>query len=206
VRVVNGESIATSGTRPGLSIATNGGLYVKGSFNTVSNGTDEQGQATYPSSMLMADAITVLSYAWDDANATSNDMAVRSASTDNPSTVETVETAIKVNAGLITGNTASTATAASGGAQNLVRYLENWSGKNVTMLGSLGRIFSSKHFSRSFRGTGWDISDTNGNIIQSFEVYRAPNRTVIYDPTLAKVRPAGSPILTGFSKGDIFRF
>lgn len=206
VRVENGESITANGARPGLSIATNGGLYVKGSFNIVSNGTDDDGQPTYPGSMLMADAITVLSYAWNDANATSNDMTVRAASTDNPATDTTVETAIKINAGLITGNTATTSTAASGGAQNLVRYLENWKDKNVTMLGSLGRIFSSKHFSRSFKGTGWDVADSNGNIIQSFEVYRAPNRTVIYDPTLARVRPAGSPILTGFSKGDIFRF
>jgi hypothetical protein len=206
VRVINGESISTNSSRTGISIATNAGLYIKGSFNTVANGTNEQGNPTNPSCMLMADAITVLSYAWDDANAASNDMTVRAASTDNPATTGTVEDTIQVNAGLITGNTASTTSYSSGGAQNLVRYLENWKDKNVGMLGSLGRVFSSKHFSRSFRGTGWDITDSDGNITQSFEVYRAPNRTVTYDPTLAKVRPAGSPILTGFSKGDVFRF
>lgn len=192
VRVLNGESIPTGTGSTGLSIATNAGLYVKGSFNTTSTGTDSSGNPLYPTSMLMADAITVLSYAWNDANGAADVSTARVASTDNPNTPSTVESAISINAGLITGNSASNGTTSSGGAQNLVRYLENWTGKNVSMLGSLGRVFTSKQFSRPFIGTS--------------TVYRAPQRTVTYDTSLAKAPPAGSPILTGFSRGDVFRF
>lgn len=200
VRIVNGETVPTGSGGTGLSIATNGGLYVKGSFNTGAIGTDSNGQPKYPTSMLMADAITVLSYAWNDASATAAVLTGRIAGVDDPKTiddlstivVENEETEIKVNAGLITGNSISNGSTSSGGAQNLVRYLENWTGKNVSMMGSLGRVFTSTQFSRPFIGTAG--------------VYRAPLRTVTYDPNLAKQPPAGSPILTGFSRGDVFRF
>lgn len=196
VRIINGESVPVTVGGTGLSVATNAGLYVKGSYNST-----PKSDGTYPSSMLMADAITVLSYSWNDEAAANAVETGRVANVDNPATidnpdtsgiVENVETAVAINAGLITGNSVSTFSNSSGGAQNLVRYLENWSGKNVNLLGSLGRVFQSEQFTRPFRGTS--------------TVYRAPNRNVTYDSTLAKAPPAGSPILTGFSRGDIFRF
>lgn len=197
VRVINGEDVPTTAGGTGLSIATNSGLYVKGSYNTKA-----KADGTFPTSMLMADAITVLSYDWSDSNAAADVVTGRVAGVDNPATADNpltltineniVETEIAINAGLITGNSPSNATNSSGGAQNLIRFLENWSGKNVVMNGSLGRVFQSTHFTRPFIGTS--------------TVYRAPNRTVIYDPNLASAPPAGSPILTGFSRGDVFRF
>lgn len=197
VRVVNGEDVPTTTGGTGLSIATNAGLYVKGGYNT-----KPKADGTFPASMLMADAITVLSYDWDDATASADVVTGRVASVDNPATADNpltllvnenvVETQIDINAGLITGNSPSNGTTSSGGAQNLIRFLENWSGKNVVMLGSLGRVFQSRHFTRPFIGTS--------------TVYRAPNRTVIYDPSLAATPPSGSPIITGFSRGDVFRF
>lgn len=186
VRLVNAESVPVSNEGTGLSVATNGGLYVQGSYNST-----PKADGTYPSSMLMADAITVLSYAWNDANANAEVVANRVASVDNPATAA-VETSININAGIVTGNSVSTLTNSSGGAQNLVRYLENWSGLSVGLNGSLGRVFQSQHFTRPFIGTS--------------TVYRAPNRQVTYDATLAAAPPAGSPIITGFSRGDIFRF
>lgn len=196
VRIINGESVPVTEGGTGLSVATNGGLYVKGSYNST-----PRSDGTYPSSMLMADAITVLSYSWDDSNAAADVVTGRVASVDNPATVdniltlgtvENVETEISINAGLVTGNSSTTGTHSSGGAQNLVRFLENWSGKTVNLYGSLGRVFQSAHFTRPFKGTA--------------DVYRAPNRNVTYDTNLASSPPAGSPILTSFSPGDIFRF
>lgn len=187
VRLINAESVPVTSGGNGLSVATNGGLYVKGSFNST-----PKSDGTYPSSMLMADAVTVLSYAWDDANAGSDVVTNRVASVDNPATSATSETSVDINAGIITGNSVSNLTNSSGGAQNLVRYLENWSGRSVNLNGSLGRLFQSQHFTRPFIGTS--------------TVYRAPLRNVTYDGKLAESPPTGSPILSGFSRGDIFRF
>jgi len=188
VRVINGESVPASPGGLGLSIATNGGLYVKGSFNI----TPIPNTTTYPTSMLMADAITVLSYAWDDTKAAAPVVAGRVASVNNPLTTLVTESAVSINAGLITGNSVSTSTHSSGGAQNLVRFLENWAGQNVNFLGSLGRVFNSRVMDSPFIGPS--------------TVYRAPMRAVTYDDNLAKRPPAGSPNLPGFSRGDIFRF
>jgi hypothetical protein len=187
VRIVNGEDVPLTSQGTGLSVATNGGLYVKGSYNSTA-----KSDGTYPSSMLMADAVTVLSYNWDDANASADVTTSRVASVDNPDTPSATETSIAINAGIVTGNSTSSLTNSSGGAQNLVRYLENWSGKSVSLYGSLGRVFDSTQFSRPFLGTS--------------TVYRAPNRQVSYDATLAASPPTGSPVLTSFSLGDIFRF
>jgi hypothetical protein len=183
VRVINGETVPTTASGSGLSIATNGGLYVKGSYNTTPNAS-----GNYPSSMLMADAITVLSYNWDDAQA-SGPLTGRTASVDNPTTAGTTETSISINAGLITGSGINTALTPSGGAQNLVRYLESWTGKPVNLFGSLGRLFESRHFSRPISA-----------------VYTPPIRNVTYDSNLSTTPPAGAPIISSFSKGDIFRF
>ena len=187
VRLTNAESVPLSSGGGGLSVATNGGLYVKGSFNST-----PKSDGTYPSSMLMADAVTVLSYAWDDSKASDDVVTDRVASVDNPTTTSTSETSVDINAGIVTGNSVSNISNSSGGAQNLVRYLENWSGLSVNLNGSLGRVFQSTQFTRPFIGTS--------------TVYRAPLRNVTYDSKLAESPPAGSPILTGFSRGDIFRF
>lgn len=192
VRIINGENVPVTASGTGLSVATNAGLYIKGSYNTTPSGTDASGKPIYPSSMLMADAITVLSYAWDDAKAAFPSwVADPNANQRNEASTGT-GSSIDINAGLLTGNTPTSISSASGGAQNLIRFLENWDGIHVNFYGSLGRLFDSKHFGGRFRGVGDD--------------YWPPLRKVTYDANLASTPPAGAPILPGFSKGDIFRF
>jgi hypothetical protein len=82
---------------------------------------------------------------------------------------------VKINAGLLTGNAGSTCSkfTSNGGAQNLVRYQEDWSGVKVTFYGSIGRLFQSTQFTKPFTGPG--------------KVYMPPkNRNFDFDENLQK--------------------
>ncbi len=160
----------------GTTITTNGGLYVQGDFNTTSPHLPDN--STNPA-MLMADQITALSSGWNDGDAAANiDATHRVASGD-----------MYIDAGILTGSTAATTTTASGGAQNLVRYLEDWNGKNVTVFGSLGRLFESKTFESVYQQPG--------------NVYHKPaNRNFTFDSSLVMHPPAGSPTTTDFKRGS----
>ncbi len=176
IRIINGTDIyGRSGN--GMSVTTNGALYIQGDYNTA---TPHLADGSTNPSMLMADAITALSPAWDDANAANTDLTSRVAP--GPMTI---------NSGILTGNISATSTNASGGAQNLLRYLENWHDYNVTVTGSLGRLFQSQTFVMPFQQPG--------------RVYRAPaNRLFTFDEGLLSHPPAGSPQTTAFSRGSFF--
>ena len=177
VQLINGQDV-TGRRGLGTTVTTNGGLYVKGDYNTASAPLSDG--STNPA-MLMGDQITALSAGWNDANAVNGSpLGSRVASAD-----------ITINAGILTGNTSATTTQASGGAQNLVRYLENWNGHNVTVFGSLGRLFESKTFHSYFQ--------------QPLTVYGKPaSRNFRFDTSLLKHPPAGSPNTTSFERGSFF--
>lgn len=146
VRLVNAGTLPASGDGTGgFSLVTNGGLYVKGDYNTTT-----LADGKHPRSMLMADAMTVLSKDWSDAVANA-DRGV--ASPDISKRIPT-ESRLEVHSALMLGNSPATATNLSGGVQNLVRYLEDWSGKTVEFHGSIGRLFDSKMFTRPFEQPG----------------------------------------------------
>jgi hypothetical protein len=89
------------------------------------------------------------------------------------------------------GNTSATATTASGGVQNVVRYLENWNGSSVTYVGSIGRLLESKSFVAPFQQPG--------------QVYGIPaNRNFTFNPALVQHRPPGGLTSTAFSRGAFF--
>lgn len=186
VRLVNATSLPDNHGQ-GFSVATNGGIYVKGSYNTTPIGSGDD--ARNVPAMLMADAITVLSSNWDDANASATlDQRVASLSDEEIADGNTA----RLNAGLLTGNRESGSGYSSGGAQNLVRYLEDWTGKSVAVTGSLGRLFQSTHYTAPFGGTG--------------TVYLQPNRVFDFDEDLPEHNPPGSPETTAFSRGSFFTY
>jgi hypothetical protein len=205
VRLINAtalpynEAVTNVSGLGGFSIATNGAIYVKGDYNTTTPtrtlapniGTpvyprSEDGTAGYVPGMLIADSITLLSAAWNDANASA---AITSrVAVANPS--DASDLTVNFNAGLLTGNIPSTATASSGGAQNLVRYLEDWRGINVNYYGSIGRLFTSTKFTAPFGGTG--------------TVYWFPNRSFGFDHNILLYAPPGTPNTTSFSRGSFF--
>lgn len=177
VRLVNGAATPNSGTAGGFSVATNGGLYVKGDYNTTISS-----DGVYNPAMLMGDAVTVLSSAWTDSTV-STPLTSRAAS----SGLTTVA------AGILTGATSATATSASGGAQNLVRFLEDWytPSARVRFYGSIGRLFDSTQMIRPFQtGTG---------------VYVQPLlRTFAFNNSLKTQTTPGAPQITAFSRGGFF--
>ncbi len=146
--------------RRGLSVTTNNPLYVKGDYNTYNGG----GAAG-----IYADAVTVLSNSWSDANAagtTLSPLSTRVASTTT------------VNAAIMAGNKDTAGTQYSGGVENFMRFLETWSGKTLNYAGSLTCLWQSQQATGNWPGTG--------------TVYNPPTRNWQYGMTLANL-PPGTP-------------
>jgi hypothetical protein len=105
-----------------------------------------------------------------------------------------------LNAGILTGNTPSTSSPPtnSGGVQNLVRMMEDWSGYRVTIRGSMGQLFSSKYMNSQFRSPSAPLPD--GDL-----VYWIPDeRRLNFDRDLARRPPVWTPTTTEFNRGDFF--
>lgn len=194
IRLTNAQTVfSRSGN--GMTVTTNGGVYVQGDYNTLASAPDLAHPSGIPNkvdplaanpvgvvpAMIMGDQVTALSAGWDDANA-SLDKTHRAATAD-----------ITIQAGILTGNTSATASVASGGVQSLVRYLELWAGRNVTFFGSLGRLFESKTFVAAWNQPGLG------------DVYGTPaSRTFTFDSLLRDSPPSGSPTTTNFDRGTFF--
>jgi hypothetical protein len=143
----------------GLSIATPDPAYIVGNWNvkTTFTGASDAGSAdvshTLPSA-IFADAINVLSSAWNPANSTLP-LSDRTATSDT------------VNSAFLTGNVPTTESAYSGGVENFPRFLENWSGQTFTYNGSMVCMFPSQIANYPWPGTG--------------SVYNPPTRTWAFD-------------------------
>jgi len=92
---------------------------------------------------------------------------------------------------MLTGNIPSTPTASSGGAQNLVRYLEDWRSINVNFHGSLARVFRPTKFIGPFAGGAG-------------RVYIQPRRNWSFDHNMLLYNPPGTPVSSAFSRGTFF--
>ena len=96
---------------------------------------------------LYADALTVLSNNWSDANSTAT-------LTSRPATNTTV------NVNIVAGDVPTTLTNGySGGGENFIRLMEDWNGKYFTFAGSMVQLYHSK------TATGkWVPPGTIGNV------------------------------------------
>lgn len=122
VRIKNGSTLPSNG----LTIATDLPLYVWGHYNTV----NKRGSA------LLCDAITFLSPNWNDANS-------------NRSLSNRVPSNMNVNACIMTGHVPTIDGGNySGGLENLLRFLENWSSQWVTYRGSMIDLWYSRFHTR----------------------------------------------------------
>ena len=145
VRVVNGVQLLPSG----FTVATPFPLYVLGNYNTTTNGvkfstTLGDTTNTYPAA-VMGDAITVLSANWSDNFYT--------ASTPLGSRVAVSTT---INAATLQGIVPSDGTHYSGGVENFLRLLENWSSSTtLTYNGSIVVMFPSQYATAFWDNSGY---------------------------------------------------
>jgi len=194
VRLINAESTPETVYNTGFSVATNAGLYIKGNYNTT-----PRADGTINPAMIMGDAITLLSYNWNDAD---SGASMYTGTTLNGTRLGTAPLAadgthkLTIEAGILTGNVPAGASTASGGAQNLVRYLEDMrtNSINVVMHGSVGRLFTSKIYTSTFQQPA-----------QPADIYMPPAiRDIQFNSALLSQPPAGSPTTTSFSRGNFF--
>lgn len=189
--VPNPEFSKKSGFDEGFTLATNGQLYVKGHFNSdgdsatgSSTATDDGG--TYStdeaSAALYADSITILSNAFDDTKT-------------KKSPSSRIAEYTEVAAALVTGLLPSIpgGTQQSGGAHNLPRFLEKWSGVEFRYRGSLVALYESEVATAPM---------TNGHSAW----YSPPNRNWGYNELFgAGIYPPGTPNTRDFRRTD-FRY
>lgn len=149
----------------GLSIVTPDPAYIVGNWNIRTNSSPStpsdaglsDTRYTRPSA-IFADAITVLSPAWNPANSS---LAIGSRQAANDT----------VNAAFFAGDVPSDYFDYSGGLENFPRQLENWSGFTFTWNGSMCCMFSSQIANAPWPGTG--------------TVYNAPIRNWAFDTNFA---------------------
>jgi hypothetical protein len=181
IRLINGNTqVPTYGTYEGLTIATNAPMYIKGHFNDTgtspSAATSKSGETP---AALAADAITMLSPGFNDATSRS---AIR------PSASADTVVAAAILTGISPTNKDGSARM-SGGAHNLVRFLENWSSgsRAVYIRGSLVSLFESRVAMEPWR----------------IDYYSAPIRNWGFSDLLMNGRyPPGTPRVISYRRTD----
>jgi hypothetical protein len=158
-RLINAASVPTT---TGLTIVSENPVYIQGDFNT--GGTPPSDSGTYtsptvngyvqvvgghntthkPPCAIIADAITVLSPGWSDANSAGG-IASRVATAN-----------VTINAALVTGNIPSGVSGGnySGGGENFIRLLEDWSSRTFCYYGSMTQLFRSNQAVGLWNGDG----------------------------------------------------
>jgi hypothetical protein len=127
IRVVYGETLPTQG----LTIVTPNPLYLEGDYNVPSWAVGTTNISASASAAIIADAVTIHSEGWYDTNG-SRGISYRVASNTT------------VNAAIIAGIVPSGSGYYSGGLENLPRLMEDWTGKTLTINGSLVCLWYSK--------------------------------------------------------------
>jgi hypothetical protein len=175
VRLVNGQTLLPLG----LTVATPNPLYVLGHYNVATNALGTTNTInTFPAA-LIADAITVLSVDWRDANST---LALGSRVAANTT----------VNAAFLAGVVPTSRSSYSGGVENFPRFLEDWSGQILTYNGSMVVMYDSKVATGLWQGTGATIG-----------IYNPPVRRWAFDQNFndVKKQPPGTPSVRALIRG-----
>ena len=169
IRLKNGATLPSSG----LTIVSENPVYIQGDYNTGGTPPSDSGTYTSPSvsgytrkpAAVYGDAINILSNNWNDANSTLN-------------TTSRVATNTTVNTALVTGEVPSGGGNYSGGGENFVRYLEDWTNKSFTYYGSMIELFNSVTATGAWTGSG--------------NQYKQPGIHWYYDTTFSTSAPPGN--------------
>jgi hypothetical protein len=182
IRLKNGTILPQGG----LTIASGNPVYIQGDYNTGgANPPSNSGNYSQPQvsgytrqpSSVVADAVSILSNSWTDANSFAG-LSSRIASNTT------------VNTAILAGIIPSAGNVYSGGAENFPRFLEDWSGgKTLTYYGSMVELYKSQ---QSIGTWGKD------------NVYNPPNRQWFFDKTFQVYTPPGSLMVYSYVKGRWF--
>jgi hypothetical protein len=153
VRMANGSVLPSQG----LTVVTPDPLYVLGNYNasgvSLNNGTNVAN--TVPAA-LFGDSITALSTSWNDSWNSSTALSSRTPG------------ATTINAAAFEGIVQTVGANYSGGVENFIRLLENWSSSTtLTYNGSIVVMFPSQYATNKWQATG--------------NYYNAPHRAWAFD-------------------------
>lgn len=154
IKVTNAEELPVPTT-----IVTDNPMYLRGNFNT----RNKKGAA------VMADAVTVLSRNWGEfpgPPAPDDDLAYSQLPFGNRR--PTIPT--EINVAIMLGNTTTSVGDYNGGLENVMRFLEDWSGRTFRYRGSLVDLWESLHATGDWR--------------YGSPVYTAPTRDFDFDTDL----------------------
>jgi hypothetical protein len=173
VRLVNGSRLPSQG----LTVVSQNPVYIQGDYNTVNK---------VPAA-VMGDAVTVLSNNWG---------ANGSDSKGNQGTSARPATATTVNAAIATGPSAESVSGQGNGQlENVVRFLEDWNGRNFNYSGSIIALWHSLQATGAWVGPGTGAG----------QYYTAPARNWSYDTLFNTSLPPGTPSGIVMSKGRWYR-
>lgn len=160
VRIRNGKDISKSPY--GLSIASDLPIYIEGDYNT---------ESTRPA-LISGDSVTMLSKNWQDSKSReANKNSRRSSNTD-------------YNVVIMTGNTKTSVGKYNGGLENVLRFLEAWSGKTAKFRGSIIDLWYAELDTEKW-GSGY---------------YSPPKRNWGYDTIYRTLSPPGMTRVYGMEE------
>jgi len=151
VKLTNGAELASP-----LTVVSDNPAYVQGNYNSV----NKKGAA------VIGDAVTILSNRWGDVDGDGtfdDDLAYSQLVLNSRNAQSTT-----VNAALMMGNTdTQPGVSYNGGVENVLRFLERWSGDTLSYRGSIIDLWNSTH--------------ATGNWSYGNPIYTAPNRDWGFD-------------------------
>ncbi len=176
IRLVNGQTLPSRG----LTVATPQPLYVSGHYNAPASALGTADTSHTKPAGIIADAVTLLSGDWDDADAAASLSSRKAANT-------------TVNAAILAGIVTTSDASYSGGVENFPRFLEDWSGRTLTYNGSMIVMFPSQYATGTWKGTGSAIG-----------IYNAPSRNWAFDMNFLDPNklPPGTPAVRTVIRGQ----
>ena len=160
LKLTGGSSLRTSGLS-GLTIASENPVYVQGNYNSTAANTPTE---THIAASVIADAITVLSNAW-------NDIASFNNGTDHTNMTATstgfrFAAVMGKNISFLQPSnwTAETNFGMDGGAHNLLRQQENWGSATLYYRGSIVSFYISRQGTGIFKCCGYVYSPPSSRV------------------------------------------
>lgn len=158
LRIRNGVSLPSGG----LTFASDLPIYIEGDYNT-----------NHEPALAVGDAVTVLSRNWQDAKSAA-------------CLSDRVASNVNVNVVIMTGNSETYSGRYNGGLENVIRFLEGWSGKTVNYSGAIIDLWYSEAVTNC-----WSYSAG---------YYTAPTRNWSYDEIYRTQVPPGMTHVFGLEE------